>query len=234
MFQFVGPPVEIEPLKRKNMNGSRHYIVGDSYYPSVTSVTGNIPGKQEGLAKWRKRVGKKEADRISNTASTRGTNMHSICESYLMGEDYRLKSSPDALEMFGYIKGILDSNITNIFGLEERIYSHHLKLAGTVDCVAEWDGTLSIVDFKSSIRPKKIEWIENYFMQACAYSIMWEELTGMPVPRLNIVISILNATPELNSQVFSDSRDNWVEPLFGAIEHYNRIKNVSANGSHEN
>ena len=224
MFRFVGPPVDIKPLERKNINGKRHYVVGDDYYPSVTSVTGSIPGKVEGLAKWRKRVGEEKANKISSTASRRGTKMHEICEAYLKGVDYTVKASPDALEMFGYIRGILDSKITDIFGLEERIYSHHLKLAGTVDCIAEWDGTLSVIDFKTSLRPKKTEWVEDYFMQACAYSIMWEELTGMPVPRLNLVFSIVNSTPELDSQIFSDKRDNWVDPLLDAIEYYNKIK----------
>ena len=71
MFRFVGPPIEIEPLKRKNINGKRHYMVDDMVYPSVTTITGNIPGKQEGLAKWRKRVGEKEANKISSSAARR-------------------------------------------------------------------------------------------------------------------------------------------------------------------
>ena len=104
MFRFVGPPVKIEPLERKNVDGKRHYVVGDEYYPSVTSVTGSIPGKQEGLAKWRKRVGEKEANKISSTASRRGTNMHEICEAYLKGVDYTVKATPDALEMFGILR----------------------------------------------------------------------------------------------------------------------------------
>jgi genome maintenance exonuclease 1 len=244
MFRFVGPPVEIVPLERETINGTRHYVVGDKYYPSVTSVTGSISSKKEGLAKWRERIGDDKADYIMETAASRGTGMHDIAERFLRGEDHTKtdkgeRVKPDSLEMFNVMKGQLIENITDIYGLEERLFSHHLGLAGTVDCIAEWDGVTSVIDFKSSRKLKKWEWISDYFMQSCAYSIMWEELTGMPVDSLVILVSVeplpgdteLNIrrwTPEYANeqqkkvQVFREKRDTWAEPLLALIDNYKK------------
>ena len=150
MFRFVGPPVKIEPLERKNVDGKRHYVVGDEYYPSVTSVTGSIPGKQEGLAKWRKRVGEKEANKITAQASRRGTSVHSICESYIRNEDGFLEGElPNIVELFRSIEPLLD-RIDNIRLVEGALYSDELKVAGRTDLIADFDEQLAVIDYKTS------------------------------------------------------------------------------------
>jgi len=245
MFRFVGPPVELPKIEQKNpKGGKRYYLCDGEKYPSVTRVTGSLPSKKQGLKEWRERVGDDKADYIMNTASSRGTRMHDIAERFLRGEDHTKtdkgeRVKPDSLEMFNVMKGQLIENITDIYGLEERLFSHHLGLAGTVDCIAEWDGVTSVIDFKSSRKLKKWEWISDYFMQSCAYSIMWEELTGMPVDSLVVLVSVeplpgdaeLNIrrwTPEYANeqqkkvQVFREKRDTWAEPLLALIDNYKK------------
>ena len=245
MFQFVGPPVEIPKLEQINNDGPRYYSYDGRRYPSVTSVTGSL--SREGIRKWRKRVGNEEANRVTKQSSSRGTRMHDIAERFLLGEDHTItkrgkRVAPDSLEMFNVIKKQLVDNVGDIYCLEERLFSDHLGLAGTVDCVGQWMGVKSVIDFKTSRKPKKREWIDNYFLQTCAYSIMWEELTGMPINRLVVLISVeplpgdipVRWTPnqkDVKVQVFGDNRDAWSEKLVNLIENYN---NVSTNGSHEN
>ena len=111
---------------------------------------------------------------------------------------------------------ILDKYIDDIYKQEVPLYSQHLKVAGRVDCVGNFNGTLSIIDFKTARKPKKREWISDYFMQVCGYSIMWEERTGIPITQLVIMI-----TPtEGNPQIFIEHRDTWSKPLIEQIEYF--------------
>jgi genome maintenance exonuclease 1 len=170
-------------------------------YPSVTTVTGLHTAK--GIAEWRKRVGEEEANRVSAKASSRGTRIHNHCEHYLLGEHVEPNIS-DA-EMFGSIKQHLD-DIDNIHCLETPLYSDHLQVAGTVDCIAEYKGKMSVIDFKTSSRAKDRDDIHNYFMQCAAYSVAFEERTGIPVGRLVIIMGVDNDYP----RVFIEKRDNWI------------------------
>ena len=167
---------------------------------------------------WRKRVGEVEANRISSTAATRGTKVHDMIEKYIIGEDYA-KDNLIALSNFKDIQPIIDKNLTKIHAVEARLYSSHLGLAGTVDCVGIWDGKLSIIDWKTSKKFKKKEWCENYFMQASAYAIMWEERTGMPIT--NLVVAIAG---DEGNQIFIEHRDDWDKKLIETIKEYNRRK----------
>jgi genome maintenance exonuclease 1 len=170
-------------------------------YPSVTTVTGLHTAK--GIAEWRKRVGNEEANRISAKASSRGTRIHQYCEDYLRGNVF--EADMFDLEMFNSIKFLLDQ-VDNIHCLEDPLYSDHLQVAGTVDCIGEFQGKLSVIDFKTSSKPKDRDDIHNYFMQTAAYAVAFEERTGIPIGRLVIIMAVDNDDPRW----FIEKRDNWI------------------------
>jgi len=189
-------------LKRIDTPDGRLYETpsGESY-PSVTTVTG-LHSKQS-IMEWRKKVGEEEANRISSRASSRGTRIHTLCENWLLGKP----QEPDMFDkdIFTSLIPHLDK-IDNIHALESPLYSHHLKVAGTVDCIAEYKGKLRIIDFKTSSKLKNRDWIHGYFMQTAAYAVMFEELTGIPVGRMLILVGVDNEDP----QIFTERRDDWI------------------------
>tara|TARA_B100000949_G_scaffold58963_1_gene52093 strand:- start:2959 stop:3624 length:666 start_codon:yes stop_codon:yes gene_type:complete len=187
-------------------NGKRLYITPtNEKYPSVTTVLSNY--KKEGIIQWRKRIGEEQANKISTQASRRGTKVHKLCENYLNNEDAIFESyTPDNIVMFKSIQPILDE-LEVVYAQERTLFSHHLKTAGRVDCVGKFRGKPHIIDFKTSNKLKKWEWIDNYFMQGAAYSVMWEEMTGIPIPNLAIIIAVADDVP----QIFLENRDNWIE-----------------------
>lgn len=186
-------------------------------YPSVTTVTG-LHSKQS-ILEWRKRVGDEEANRVSARASSRGTRIHSLCEDYLLGKPVE----PDMFDapVFRTLIPHLDK-IDNIHALESPLYSHHLQVAGTVDCIAEYNGKLCVIDFKTSSKIKQRDWIHGYFMQTSAYAVMFEELTGIPVGRLLIVMGV----DDEDSQLFYERRDDWIGGFNTLRNDYLRIKGV--------
>lgn len=183
-------------------NGSRVYKTPTGKtYPSVTTVTGLHSAK--GIAEWRRRVGEEEANRISGKASARGTRIHQYCEDYLRGNIF--EADMFDLEMFNSIKFWLN-DIDNIHALEDPLYSDFLQVAGTVDCIADFQGKLSVIDFKTASKPKDRDDIHNYFMQTAAYAVAFEERTGIPIGRLVIIMAVENDDPRL----FIEKRDNWI------------------------
>ena len=202
-----------------NEDGSRVYVNASGVaYPSATTVLSVL--SRDGIAKWRARVGAEEADKISNKASTRGTKIHSLTETYLKNEDLKeaytsTKASLLDLEMFKKFLPILDP-ISNIHCQELALYSDHLRMAGRVDCIAEYNGQRAVIDFKTSGKLKKKEHISSYFMQTAAYAIMYEERTGIPVPNLVILIAVEDEEP----QVFIEKRDNWAKELLRTRDYY--------------
>lgn len=215
MFEHV--PVELTEMKTENRNGRREYKTPEGInLPSITTVLSIL--SRESIAKWRARVGHEEANRISHRASTRGTAVHAIVEKYINNEEnFKDGYTPDIISSFIDLKPILDTRIGRVYAQEAPLYSTHLGVAGRVDCVAEFDGRLSIIDFKTSLKPKRLDWIKNYFMQESAYAIMWEERTGRPITQLVTIISVDNHEP----QIFIEHRDNWVRPLRETIAQYN-------------
>ncbi len=184
--------------------------------PSITTCLSIL--SRDGIAAWRKRVGEEEANRISRVASTRGTKVHEIIEKYIDNkEDYSDGYTPDIIQSFNDVRDILDNRIGTVFAQEAPLYSNHLGVAGRVDCVAEFDDALSIIDFKTSRKKKFPSMIKQYVMQESAYSIMWEERTGMPITQLVTIIAVDNHEP----QVFIEHRDNWVRPLKETIAQWN-------------
>ena len=203
-------PVDFADIPTVNENGARFYLCENDKYPSVTTVTGWK--KRQFFAEWRAN-NKKESKRVLH----RGNLLHETIEDYLNNKELNLlTTTPTVAELFVQLKPELDK-IDNIIALEVPLWSSTLGLAGRVDCVAEYDGKLSIIDFKGSTRIKRKEDIENYFTQATAYAIMWHERTGRPIDRFDILM----ATEEsCTPQVFSGKPIDYVQNLYGAIQYY--------------
>jgi len=183
-------------------------------YPSVTTVL-SILGR-EAIANWRKRVGAENATTIARVAAGRGTGVHNRIEHYLNNVNAIDPPNPLVQEMFGSIRPELD-RINNIHCQETRLFSHHLRMAGTVDCIGEYDGRLSVIDFKTSTKPKREEWISSYFMQCAAYAIMYEELAFIPITQLVVLVAV---EEDCTVQVFKQHRDTWAKPLLKVREQY--------------
>ncbi len=185
---FTHVDCELPKLKRKNIDGARYYTVNGRPMVSITSVTSWY--NKQIFIDWRKRIGEDEANRITKRATSRGTATHSLIENHLLNKEVEFdKPSPKML--FLQSKETL-KNINNIYALEESLYSEELGVAGTVDCIAEYNGELSIIDFKTAEKPKPRAWIENYFVQAAAYACMFFERTGIPVKKLVIIMTCEN------------------------------------------
>ena len=196
----------------------RTYATPDgSRYPSITTVLSLLT--EDSIAAWRRRVGDEEANRIGHRASSRGTQVHAIIERYLKNED-TTDYLPHIRQSLENLRPILDQSIGKIFGLETPLYSRYLGLAGRCDCVAEWEGVPSIIDFKTSRRPKKKQQVPNYFAQMSGYAVMFEERTGMPIVNTVIVMDVDNDEPI----VFKEHRDNYIELLIETKKEYDRRK----------
>ena len=186
----------IEAIRTES--GRRYKLPNGEMLESITTALGNQPGKKEGLMKWRRRVGEKEANRISRKASGRGTSVHSIIEDYLNNtEDPCKDRMPDAVVMFKQLQPILDKSISKVYMQEAPLWSYKYKLAGRVDCVADIKGKLTVVDFKTSMRLKKREWVTDYFLQTAAYSHMIEEMYGETVDQTVIFIAVEDNDPQI-------------------------------------
>ena len=204
-------------LEANYETGQRRYLLPDgSLVPSVTTVLSSLDKGH--LNEWRKRIGEAEANKITTQASNRGTAIHQLAEDYLMNkEDYHVGAMPINLYDFrNNIKPYLDSRVDNILGIEYPLYSKRLKTAGRTDLIAEWDGSLAIIDFKTSRKPKKQEWVKNYFLQATCYSLMLQERTGIVCPDIVILISVDDHEP----QVFHKKRKDYLEEVVRIFTQY--------------
>jgi genome maintenance exonuclease 1 len=210
-------PVELTEMNAVTTDEGRKYHTPEGIdLPSITTVLSIL--SRDSIAKWRKRVGEVEANKISTRAANRGTAVHTVCEKYLDNDaDYLDGVMPNNIETFQKIRPILDENINNIHAQEAPLYSNYLGVAGRVDFVAEWQGKLSIIDFKTSRKYKKKQWCHNYFMQESAYAIMWEERTQLPITQLVTLIAVDDRDPI----VYIEHRDNWVTPLKSVIAQWN-------------
>lgn len=217
MFNYC-PPKELPNLQSKTFpDGKRYYVTpSGTKLPSVTTVIG--AQKKASILEWRKRVGEEAANKISRQASSRGTNVHTLCERYL-NNDKLGDIMPDAKEMFVALVPLLD-RIDNIHYQEQALWSEQLGLAGRVDCIAEFDGVLSVIDFKTSKRIKTRDKILDYFWQECAYALMYEELVGSPINQLVTIMAVDNEQPLL----FIEKTEDHIEGLVKAIQFYNEQK----------
>lgn len=208
---------DFEIPERVEKDGKRYYVTPDgNSYPSITSIL----SQQEnlGLQAWKEKVGEKEAKRISKEAARIGTAVHQMAEFYLSNYTVKLdKEERKIIDTFNRLRFLL-GNINNIVGLEIPLFSDLLRIAGTTDCIAEYNGQLSIIDFKTSRKPKKEEWIDDYFMQTFAYKLMFEEMTGVEIKQIVILVA---CTETFDIQVFkkpAKDADEWLTKLINIMK----------------
>ena len=211
MFNHISHSFSLIDYETTTIDGKRHYCVNENFYPSITSIMGTL--SKDSLVAWREAVGEEEANRISRYAANRGTNLHSICETYLNNNPVK-GFMPDALCLFYKIKTILN-RINNIHFQEKVVYSDKLKVAGRVDCIAEFDGVLSVIDFKTSRRNKTEEDIQSYFWQATFYALAYMELTGIKVDQIVIIIA-----GDEKPLVFVKKIRPYIENLVDVVNNY--------------
>ncbi len=199
-------------LTTQTINGQRYYLLPDGItkLKSVTTILSEKLDKTA-LLEWRKRVGEEEANRISAQSTRRGNSIHKIAERYVLNEENIYQNEmPVNVESFQPIKSALDDHVDNILGVELPLCSKALGCAGRTDLVAEYDGKVSIIDFKTSKKLKKEEWIENYFLQSTVYSMMFERIYSISVPQIVIVITV---DDELEAQKFVMERSQYVNKV---------------------
>ena len=215
MKSFVHtPPTEKLPeILTENINGKRFYVTPEGKkYPSITTV---LAGRnKEGIIKWRESVGNDVANQIMRSAAKRGTAVHTLVEDYLNNSEL---SKQDVLPvaLFTLLKPELD-NINNIRIQEGGLYSNDYGVAGRVDCIAEYKGKLSVIDFKTSTKEKKEEWVENYFIQGSAYCQMYEERYSQPIEQVVILI----VTEDGAVQTFIKEKKDYLPLLKSAIKEF--------------
>ena len=194
------------------IDGKRFYITPDgNSYPSITTILSLQ--EKPGIDKWKEKVGEKEARRISKESMRIGTAVHQMAEFYLSNYIIKLKNEEKKIvDTFNRLRFLL-GNINNIVGVEIPLFSDLLRVAGTTDCIAEYNGELSVIDFKTSRRPKKEEWIDDYYMQTFAYKLMFEEMTGIEIQQIVILVACVES---FDVQVFkkpAKDADEWLEKL---------------------
>ena len=203
-------------LEKKETNGIRLYHLPDGQWvPSITSVTSFY--NRDIFIKWRKRVGLEEANRITKKATARGTDFHQVCQDYLENKELNWEDyQPLTKFMFHHAKPYLDK-INNIHAIERTLYSEYLGLAGRVDCIAEYEGELAVIDFKTSEKIKPEEWIENYFVQEMFYAAAYYELTEIPPVKL---ITIM-VTPGGEVKIFDKrNKSDYIKLLVRYIKEF--------------
>ena len=217
MFNHID--VDIDQLKRKNTENGRRYLTpSGALYPSVTTILSHK--SKPYIDAWKKRIGHAAANKISTQAANRGTTIHKLVEHYLNNEEQKEQDGLLTLdfsnkEMYLNMKDLL-SDIDNIRALEATLYSDHLRLGGQADCIAEYKGRLSVIDFKTSNKKKTRSQCYNYFMQCSAYAIMFEERTGIPVDQT----VILMAQEDEGPAIWVEKRDEFVPKLLDARDDY--------------
>jgi genome maintenance exonuclease 1 len=217
-FEFVKlPELQFDLLTETTESGRTYLTPTGEKYPSITTILSSY--NKKAFFEWRKRVGEEEANRIARKASSRGTKMHTVCEKYLLNEITEVKMRtmmPDTKSLFLQLKPFIDTNVGKIYGLEQALYSHKLRLAGRCDCIAEWNGKISIVDYKSSTREKSEDGILNYFMQCSAYAEMFGEITGIEIEQIVVAVAVEDGNP----QIFVRDKHKYLPDLHEYIGKY--------------
>lgn len=217
-MKFIYEPLELPKLEREHIGEKRLYFHRknkDKKYISITTITSFF--NRQIFIDWRKKIGNEEAEKITKAATTRGTDLHTLNECYL--QNLPPPEVPEiSQKLFKINKPALDK-IGKIYGIELGMYSDYLGIAGTCDLVAEYEGQLAIIDYKTSKKPKPEEWLEHYFVQCCAYAFMLKELTGMEVKKFVIIMSCENG--ELAVYEKTDI-EKYIKLLVKYIKHYVR------------
>ena len=220
LFNHVGGYEQIEmEAQTDKETGKRIYVTpGGNKYPSVTTVIGSNPQKMKSIMRWRKRVGEEKANNVSARATNRGTKYHSIAEDYFNNilNLKKYKEAPLPVLMFQHSRSTLD-RINNIYFQECALYSDNLELAGRVDCIAEFDGVLSIIDFKTSAEPKGDSRLYDYFVQETAYACMLLELYQLRVKQLVTIVACENGETQA---VVRPVKKEYLHTLIKYIDEY--------------
>ena len=218
---FVHEPLvtlKYEPLSVTYENDTRYYEVEPGVlYPSMTSVLSIL--SRDSIAKWKERVGEQKANAISRKGRFRGNQVHQMCENYLNNDESYINGElPDSIELFNVLKSPLEKNLNRIYHIEAPLYSMELGVAGRADLIGEWMGVPVILDFKTSAKPKKEEWITSYYMQGAGYAKMYEEMTGIKIEHMLILVAVDSDIPKV--QYFPAAVKDWVDPLKDTIKRY--------------
>ena len=225
MFNHV--PVKLPQLTATNKDGIRLYETPEGdLYPSITTVLSIR--KKEGLFEWRKKVGNEVANYVSGKAARRGAKVHQMCEDYLnnMNTNFPDKFNEHKNDflpwcLFGQLKEKVLNNIDNIYVQEASLYSDKYKLAGRVDCISEYMGVPSVIDFKTSTKERSDDWNENYYIQGTAYSEMFHERTGISISQVVILV----VTEDGTVQEFIKNKYDYIDDLSKSIKEW-RVQNV--------
>ena len=224
-MSFTHNLIKLNELSVKTEEGKRLYQTpqGKSY-PSVTTVTGIL--SKDAIHSWRQRIGEEKADQITRAATSRGNEVHKLAELYLKNELFSqspLFDEPKTnnYKMFEALSSVLDNKIGIVRAIEAPLYSDVLRVGGRVDLVAEWDNELAVIDFKTSSKPKKERWIDNYFMQSSAYAFMFEELTKISINKIVIAIALEN----LGTQIFIKNANDYIQQFIDLRKTYDIISN---------
>jgi genome maintenance exonuclease 1 len=224
IFEHIGVDLGYTDLVAVTTEAGRVYQTpSGKKYPSITTVLGHF-GKHK-LMEWRKAVGEEEANRIGRHASSRGTALHTICERYIDNKEdiFGKNEMPHVKAMFASVKQTIDERVGKVYVQEVPLYSDHLRLAGRVDLIAEFDDVISVIDFKTSSRIKTSDDIRDYFEQESAYAIMFEERTNIPIVNLVTIMAVENETKPL---IFKEHRDNHADNLIRKIRLYEKEKGI--------
>ncbi len=224
-FTHVGPTTGILELESRTLPHGRFYKLPDgAWAPSVTTVTGHQ--STEGIRKWEQRIGFTEAQKIRTAASWRGTKYHGLVEFYLNNDLEKIeKSEGFPLYLFRASRSTLD-RIGDIHCLETSLYSTRLGIAGRVDCIAEFDGELAVIDFKTTKTLKKVEWLEKFFVQEAAYAYMYYERTGIEVDKL-VTLSVaedgqIQVEQRYDKIPYMNKLIDWIEEYMYYVQGMNK------------
>lgn len=213
---FPKPPL----LKERKVNGKRHYVSpSGKLLPSVTTVTGLL--SEAGIQAWKNRIGSEEANKVGERAMSNGTFLHKMFEEFLDNKQPK-PSNETVTKLFEQAKETVTQNINNIRAQEVQLYSDKIGIAGRVDCIADYDGVLSVIDFKSAKQKKRKSYLKGYFAQATAYAEMYKELTNQKIEQIVILISAEDGTVE----AFKENPDNYIDLLMDVIADYKNRNNL--------
>ena len=224
MFNHV--QISLPEVTTETINRKRFYVTPEGEkYPSITTVLSIR--KKEGLFEWRKRVGNDVANYVARTSASRGTKVHHMCEDYLNNEFDEEKHKKDFLPfcLFNQLKDQALCNLNNIYAQEAGLYSDKYKVAGRVDCVAEYKDTLSIIDFKTSTRERSDDWNENYYIQGSAYAEMFEERTKIKIDQVVILV----VTEDGTVQEFVKSKQDYLPMLEESMNEWSKSNETPIN-----
>lgn len=218
--QFTHNHLSFSRPERIDTDSGRFYKTPEGkLYPSITTVLGSV--EKDGIKRWKERVGEKQAEEIKNRAAARGTRLHTYVENYLKGEP---NVSPDIFTVSAFmdIQSVIDE-IDEVYGIEMGLYSDYLRCAGTTDIAAMWRGKRTILDIKTSTKPKEEAWITSYFQQTSAYCVMLEERTGVSFPQIGIIMAVETGP----RQVFVKRRADYIWSTIDLIQDWHRVRPAS-------